>query len=147
MLKGIPTVICPDLLKALAEMGHADLIVVSDDFYPPQTMTPSGRVVYAKGCTTADIIDAVLKLMPLDTEYCEHPYLHMVPDADSGVVLKQNEVWDESKKAVLDNGYKADCVGEIERMKFYEKARGAFVTVSTGDQRPYGCFILQKGVM
>ena len=37
MLKGIPTRISSDLLKALADMGHGDLLIIADDFYPPIT--------------------------------------------------------------------------------------------------------------
>lgn len=35
MLKGIPEIIGSDLLKALADMGHGDILVVADHFYPP----------------------------------------------------------------------------------------------------------------
>ena len=54
---------------------------------------------------------------------------------------------DETAAAVVKNGYKAECVGEIERTKFYEKARNAYLTVCTSERLPYGCIILQKGVM
>ena len=146
MLKGIPSIISSDLLKALADMGHGDLIVIADDFYPPVTKTPNGLSIHAKGNTTAQMIEAILKLMPLDTDYCEYPVMHMCPDAGSGIDMEQSEVWDEAVEAVVKNGYEAGCVGRIERMKFYEKAANAYVTLCTSDQRPYGCFILQKGV-
>ena len=32
MLKGIPEIIGSDLLKALADMGHGDILVVADHF-------------------------------------------------------------------------------------------------------------------
>lgn len=32
MLRGIPANISPELLKALADMGHGDLIVIADNF-------------------------------------------------------------------------------------------------------------------
>ena len=41
----------------------------------------------------------------------------------------------------------AKCVGQIERTKFYEKAAKAYVTICTSERLPYGCIILQKGVM
>ena len=49
MLKGIPTRISSDLLKALADMGHGDLLIIADDFYPPITKTPGGVSIQAKG--------------------------------------------------------------------------------------------------
>ena len=147
MLRGIPDIIGSDLLKALADTGHGDLIVIADHFYPPVTKSPNAISIQAKGNTAAEMVDAILQLVPLDVDYVEHPIEYMVPDADSGVVLKENKVWDDTIAAVVKNGYDAKCVGEIERTKFYEKAKNAYVTVCTSERLPYGCIILQKGVM
>lgn len=147
MLKGIPERIGSDLLKALADMGHGDLLIVADDFYPPVTKTPGGVSIQAKGNTAAEMVEAILQLMPLDTEYCDHPVEYMVPDADCPIDMDRPKVWDEAIEAVVKCGYDSKYVGEIERSKFYKKAGGAFVTVCTSERRPYGCFILQKGVM
>ena len=136
MLRGIPEIIGSDLLKALADTGHGDLIVIADHFYPPITKSPN-----------AVSIQAILKLVPLDVEYEKYPIQYMVPDKDSGVVLESSPVWDGVKEAVKNNGYDVSCVGEIERTKFYEKAGRAYVTVCTSETKPYGCIILQKGVM
>ena len=38
MLKGIPDILSPELLKVLAEMGHGDKIVISDGNFPSQSM-------------------------------------------------------------------------------------------------------------
>lgn len=147
MLKGIPDIIGSDLLKALADTGHGDLIVIADHFYPPVSKSPNGVSIQAKGNSAAEMVDAILQLVPLDVEYCEHPIEYMIPDADSGVVLKENKVWDDTVAAVVKNGYKAECVGQIERTKFYEKARNAYVTVCTSERLPFGDIILQKGVL
>ena len=147
MLKGIPDIIGSDLLKALADTGHGDLIVIADHFYPPITKAPNAVSIQAKGCGVAQMLDAVLKLVPLDVEYEKYPIQYMVPDADSGVVVESSPVWDGVKKAVVDNGYQLSCVGEIQRTKFYEKAGKAYITICTSETKPYGCVILQKGVM
>lgn len=147
MLRGIPDIIGSDLLKALADTGHGDLIVVADHFYPPITKSPNAVSIQAKGCSAAQMVDAILKLVPLDTDYERHPIQYMVPDADSGIVMENSPVWDGVKKAVVANGYDVSCVGEIQRTKFYEKAKGAYVTVCTSETKPYGCVILQKGVL
>ena len=34
MLKGIPSIISPELLKILCEMGHSDIIVIADGNFP-----------------------------------------------------------------------------------------------------------------
>ncbi len=147
MLRGIPDIIGSDLLKALADTGHGDLIVIADHFYPPITKSPNAVSIQAKGCGAAQMVDAILKLVPLDVDYEKHPIQYMVPDKDSGVVLESSPVWDGVKEAVKANGYNVECVGEIERTKFYEKAGKAYVTVCTSETKPYGCIILQKGVL
>ena len=147
MLRGIPDIIGSDLLKALADTGHGDLIVIADHFYPPITKSPNAVSIQAKGVGAAQMLDAVLKLVPLDVEYEKYPIQYMVPDKDSGVVLESSPVWDGVKEAVKNNGYDVSCVGEIERTKFYEKAGRAYVTVCTSETKPYGCIILQKGVL
>jgi L-fucose mutarotase len=103
--------------------------------------------VQAKGVGAAQMVDAILKLVPLDVEYEKHPIQYMVPDKDSGIVLESSPVWDGVKEAVEANGYDVKCVGEIERTKFYEKAGKAYITVCTSETKPYGCIILQKGVL
>lgn len=146
MLKGIPTRIGSDLLKALADMGHGDILVIADDFYPPISKTPNGVSVQAKGNSAAEMIEAILELFPLDIDYCDHPIEYMVPDAESGIVMNENHVWSEVIEVVKNSGYDKKYIGEIERSKFYEKAGKAFLTVCTSERQPYGCFILQKGV-
>ena len=147
MLRGIPEIIGSDLLKALADTGHGDLIVIADHFYPPITKSPNAVSIQAKGVGAAQMVDAILKLVPLDVEYEKYPIQYMVPDKDSGVVLESSPVWDGVKEAVKNNGYDVSCVGEIERTKFYAQAGRAYVTVCTSETKPYGCIILQKGVM
>ena len=38
MLKGIPKILSPELLKVLAEMGHSDRLVISDGNFPAESM-------------------------------------------------------------------------------------------------------------
>lgn len=146
MLKGIPERIGSDLLKAMADMGHGDLMVIADDFYPPYSKSPNAISIQAKGNGVAEMLEAILQLLPIDTDYAVHPVEYMVPDSDSGVVMDSNKVWDDIKAVAGKYGYK-DAVGTIERTKFYEKAGRAFVTVCTSERQPYGCIMLQKGVM
>ena len=147
MLRGIPDIIGSYLLKALADTGHGDLIVIADHFYPPITKSPNAVIIQAKGVGASQMVDAILKLVPLDVEYEKYPIQYMIPDADSGIVMESSPVWEGVKEAVVNNGYDVSCVGEIERTKFYEKAGRAYVTVCTSETKPYGCIILQKGVL
>ena len=38
MLKGIPKILSPELLKVLCEMGHSDRLVISDGNFPAESM-------------------------------------------------------------------------------------------------------------
>ena len=147
MLRGIPDIIGSDLLKALADTGHGDLIVIADHFYPHVTKCPNGVSIQAKGVGSVEMLDAILQLVPLDVEYEKQPIQYIVPDADSGVVVESNPVWDAVKETVKKHGYDTACIGTIERSKFYDKAMKAYITISTSERQPYGCTILQKGVM
>ena len=130
MLKGIPAQISSDLLKALADMGHGDLIVIADDFYPPYTKSPNAISIQAKGNSTPEMLNAILQLLPIDVDYCASPIEYMVPDSNS-----------------QENGYCASQIKALERTEFYQKAQRAFATVCTSERQPYGCVILQKGVL
>ena len=146
VLRGIPECIDSELLKILYDMGHGDTIVLADHFYPAVSKTPTGRVVQAKGVGSVEMIEAILKLMPLDDEYCNKPFLHIVPDADSGVDVDIPELWVKAEQALVNAGYSADCIGTVERSRFYDEGMKAYATVSTSETQTYGCFILQKGV-
>ena len=72
MLKGIPKILSPQLLKVLCEMGHADRIVISDGNFPAESVGKNGIVVRLDGHNVPEVLDAVLTVFPLDT-YVEHP--------------------------------------------------------------------------
>lgn len=147
MLIGIPDIISSDLLKALADTGHGDMIVIADHFYPHVTKCPDGVSIQAKGVGAVEMLDAILQLVPLDVEYEKQPIQYIVPDKDSGIEVENNPVWDAVKETVEKHGYDTKCIGTIERTKFYKKAKKAYITISTSERQPYGCIILQKGVM
>lgn len=147
MLKGIPTQISSDLLKALADMGHGDLIVIADDFYPPYTKSPNAISIQAKGNSTPEMLNAILQLLPIDVDYCASPIEYMVPDSNSNVKISSSPVWDDIIAVSQENGYCASQIKALERTEFYQKAQRAFATVCTSERQPYGCVILQKGVL
>lgn len=142
MLKGIPDLISPDLLTILAEMGHGDSIVVADTFYPSKSKSHDGKVVYAKGVGAVEIIDSILKIMPVDSEMSNNPIQYMVADDDEPFEVIHEDVLEIIEK----NGYSKDIYHPLKRSDFYELAKNSFATISTGEQRPYGCFILHKGI-
>lgn len=79
MLKGVPKIIPPDLLKILCKMGHGDEIIIADGNFPSASV--GQRVVYLSGNGTTEVLDAVLKLPPLDA-YEKPVYLMEVVPGD-----------------------------------------------------------------
>ena len=45
MLKGIPHIIPPELLKILCEMGHGDRLVIADANFPAQSVGKNSIVL------------------------------------------------------------------------------------------------------
>ena len=65
MLKGIPPLLTPDLLHALASMGHGDAIAIVDANFPSASV--GGRVITVAGAGAHAVLAAVLEVFPLDT--------------------------------------------------------------------------------
>ncbi|XP_073934114.1 fucose mutarotase isoform X2 [Castor canadensis] len=142
-LKGIPAVLSPDLLFALARMGHGDEI---DANFPTSSICQCGPVeIRADGLGIPLLLEAVLKLLPLDT-YVESPaaVMELVPsDKERGL---QTPVWQDYESLLLGAGCMKPLV-KIERFEFYERAKKAFAVVATGETALYGNIILKKGTL
>lgn len=65
MLKGILKIVLSELVKTFCEMGHGDEIVIADGNFPAETF--GKRVIRADGIGGAEMLKAVLSLIPLDT--------------------------------------------------------------------------------
>ena len=139
MLKNISPIISPELLKILMEMGHGDEIVIGDGNFPAASMAQ--RLVRLDGHGVPEILDAVLKLMPLDT-YVECPVALM----DNGADGEEPPIWNEYKKIVTANEGEKNFQLE-ERFAFYERAKKAYAVVATGETAIYANIILKKGVV
>ena len=139
MLKNISPIISPELLKILMEMGHGDEIVIGDGNFPAASMAQ--RLVRLDGHGVPEILDAVLKLMPLDT-YVECPVALM----DNGADGDEPPIWNEYKKIVTENEGEKKFQLE-ERFAFYERAKKAYAVVATGETAIYANIILKKGVV
>ena len=146
MLKGIPKILSPELLKVLCEMGHSDRIVIGDGNFPAETMGKNAKVIRYDGQDIPALLDAILTVFPLDT-YVDTPVCLMeLMDRDKGRV--ETPIWDEYKAIVArhdDRG--ADAVGTIERFAFYEEAKKCYAVIATGESAIYANVILQKGVV
>jgi L-fucose mutarotase len=141
MLKGIPPIISPDLMKVLLEMGHGDEIVLADGNFPAASCAQ--RLIRADGHNIPELLDAVLKLFPLD-QYVEKPLslMEVVP-GDPAVPF----IWNEYKTIVKNYSEVFDDFEKIERFAFYDRAKQAYAIIATSEKSLYANIILKKGVL
>ena len=144
MLKGIPKILSPQLLKVLCEMGHSDRIVIADGNFPAESMGKNAIVIRMDGHGATEVLEAILQLFPLDT-YVEQPVSLMQVMPGDHV---ETPIWKEYEKAVTavdERG--AAAIGQIERFAFYEEAKKAYAIIATGESALYANIMLQKGVV
>lgn len=144
MLKGIPQILSPELLKVLCEMGHSDRLVISDGNFPAESMGKNAIVIRCDGHGVPELLDAILQVFPLDT-YVEKPVnlMEVMPGDDV-----ETPIWDTYKELVKKYDSRGgDAVGNIERFQFYEEAKTAYAIIATGEQALYANVMLQKGVV
>lgn len=138
MLKGIPSIISPELLKILMEMGHGDELVIGDGNFPGASMNE--RCVRCDGHGVPELLEAILKLFPLDT-YQKPTYIMAKTPGDT----VETPIWDEYAKILKP--HTAEDMEQIERFEFYERAKKAYAVVMTGESALYANIILKKGVV
>ena len=144
MLKRIPKILSPELLKVLCEMGHGDRIVIADGNFPAESMGKNGIVIRMDGHGACEVLEAILQLFPLDT-YVEKPVnlMQVTPGDDV-----ETPIWDEYAKIVAAADERgADTIGTIERFAFYEESKKAYAIIATGEGALYANVMLQKGVV
>lgn len=142
MLKGIPKILSPELLKVLCEMGHGDEIVIADANFPSETFAK--RVIRADGISGTKMLDAVLSVLPLDTYSNPNMFLMQLMECDVG---KINPIIWEEYKAIANKNDKNVKVGNIDRFDFYDRAKDAYAVIATGEEAVYANIILKKGVI
>lgn len=144
MLKGIPKILSPELLKVLCEMGHSDRLVLADGNFPAESMGKGAIVIRCDGHGVAELLDAILQVFPLDT-YVEHPVSLMEVMAGDPV---ETPIWDTYRQIIERHDARGEkTVGHMERFAFYEEAKKAYAIIATGETALYANVMLQKGVV
>jgi L-fucose mutarotase len=141
MLYGISPLISPELLKVLMEMGHGDEIVLGDGNFP--AASHAARLIRCDGHGVPELLDAILKLFPLDP-YVDRPaaLMQVVPgDATA------TPIWDTYRSVIRKHAGLEEPFEEVERFAFYERAKQAYAIVATGESALYANIILKKGVV
>lgn len=138
MLKHIPKIISPDLLKVLCEMGHGDEIVIADGNFP--AAANANILIRADGISACDMLDAVLTLFPLDQYDSNHFVLMQKCDGDTADTSIWNQYADILRK------YEPDAeISYLERFAYYGRAKKAYAIIATGEKKQYANIILKKG--
>jgi L-fucose mutarotase len=146
MLKGIDPLLTPELIWALAAMGHGDDLALVDALHPGEAMarkTVTGKLIRLAGADIVRAARAILSVFPLDS---------FVPDPVRRMEVVGNPAEVPPVQALVQAEVDAAAgrplaMAGIERFAFYAAESQAFVVVQTGDLRPYGCFLFRKGIL
>jgi len=144
MLKNISPILSPELLKTLMEMGHGDELVIGDGNFPSASVASASVtqiLIRADGHGVPELLDAILKLFPLDT-YVSCPAALM----DNGDSTNPPAIWADYKQIIKSNEGDRE-IELVERFAFYERAKKAYAVVATGETAIYANIILKKGVV
>lgn len=143
MLKGIPPILAPELLKVLCEMGHTDELTIGDGNFPGHTY--GRKVIRLDGHGVPEILDAILRFFPLDTSVEKPAALMAVAPGDTA----ETPIWDTYKEIVARYDPRgAACFEEIEKNAFYHRTQDrSSVVIMSGETALYANIILRKGVV
>jgi len=144
VLKGIHPQLNPNLLHALACMGHGDSIAIVDSNFPAFSTAKTLSITepLLLGVDAVEAARVILTVLPIDTFNPESPAVLGMQVVDQPqeipeVVRSASPIFEEHHASVA----------LIERFAFYEAAKQCFAVVKTTESRPYGNFIIRKGVI
>ena len=141
MLINIDPILSPELLHALRSMGHGDKLVLADANFPSASLAK--KLIRLDGVNIPNAAKAILSVLPLDS-FVDYPVERMEIDDNPDEIDDVHQDLIDVLKISAGDKWK---VGSIERFKFYEEAKQAYMIVSTTDARAFGCFIITKGVI
>lgn len=147
MLKNIPSILSPELLATLCEMGHSDVIVLGDANFPGKRFAHEGNCKFlrADGISGTALLEAILQVIPTDS-YADTPVMLMqTMECDKDLEIP---IWKDYEAIVAEHDPRGkSAVGYLERFTFYEAAKKAYCIVQTGETQIYANVIIQKGVI
>ena len=147
MLKNTPSILSPELLATLCEMGHSDVIVLGDANFPGKRFAHEGNCKFlrADGLSGTAMLEAILQVIPTDS-YTDTPVMLMqTMECDKDLEIP---IWKDYEAIVAQNDPRGkNAVGYLERFTFYEAAKKSYCIVQTGETQIYANVIIQKGVI
>jgi L-fucose mutarotase len=141
MLKNLHPLLNGRLLGLLQDMGHGDVLAIVDRNFP--AVSSARQLVRLSGASVNEAATAILSVLPVDT-FVEPAVFRMGPVAAESSILDVHQHFADILEAAEGRPVPVE---PLERFEFYRRARDAFVVVATTEERPYGCFLLTKGVI
>jgi L-fucose mutarotase len=141
MLKNIPEILSPGLLKILMEMGHGDELVLCDGNYP--RLGQPERVIDCDGHGIPELLEAILRFFPLDS-YVDHPVILMQVLPGDPV---KTPIWETYREIIAKYEKDGVCDEAIDKYEFYKRGARAYAALRTGEKAMYANVILKKGVV
>jgi L-fucose mutarotase len=141
MLKTLSALHTPELLHALASMGHGDEIALVDCNFPAVSMAQ--RLVRLDGAHLSAALEACMQLLPLDT-FVDKPAFRMMQVHAPEVVP---EVQQNCQRIIDEFEGRQVALEGLTREQFYARACKAYAIIYTSEPQAYGCLILKKGVI
>lgn len=146
MLKGLDPRLNADVLYALRDMGHGDVLIIADTNFPSGSIareTVLGELLRMENLSAAEAAEAVLSVLPLDTfvdDFAGRMEIVGEPDTIAPVQAEVQAAVDAAEGTPR-------AMVSIERFAFYDMAKQAYAVIQTGERRFYGCFMFRKGVI
>lgn len=141
MLRGIPKILPPELVKNMMEMGHSDVLIIADANFPGTAHAK--KIIRMDSVLIPDLLEEILKLFPLDN-FIDNPVKLMRNLPTEPVPT----IWEEYRKIIKkhDSDEAFKDFDFVDRLDFYKEAEEAFLIVQTGDESRYANISIQKGV-
>ena len=141
MLKGVPAILSPELLKVMMEMGHADELVIGDGNFPAASL--ARRLIRADGHGVPELLEAIMKFFPLDGFVDRPAALMAVVPGDP----TKPTIWEKYRSILKAADANFKDFEFVERFEFYGRAKQAYAILATGEAAIYANIILKKGVV
>ena len=146
MLKNLDPLLTPNLLYILRAMGHGDVLTIVDSNFPADSVsstTVHGEVIRLDSAGIPEVARAIFSVFPLDS-FVEVPIQYMQVVGEPETTL---EVHKDLYQIAIETSDRKWKMGSIERQNFYDQSRKTYAVVATSERRPYGCFMITKGVI
>lgn len=140
MLIGLPSILGPELLFTLRSMGHGDEIALVDGNYPAQEH--SRRLVRADGLTILPLLEAVLRVLPLDRDV-QHAAYRSAPNNNPDQAGDIHRAID----ALCIRAAGGAAPIALAADELYPRIKAAHTVVATSELALFANVILRKGVI